>query len=124
MEHKMENRYMEIYLENNILYSAFKQGTEMDINVAKFCVTERIKFSNNTSYRMLIEIRGLKSVTKEAREYMAEEGAALVLAAAFIISSPLSKLLGNIFLAINRPKIPSKLFTDRSEAIKWLEQFA
>ena len=79
--------------------------------------------SKGISYPVLANIKGVKSITKEAREYLAEEGTRLVKAGAIIIGSPLNKMLGNIFLTINNPKVPTKLFTDEKEAKEWLRQY-
>jgi hypothetical protein len=68
-------------------------------------------------------MKGLKSVSKDAREYLANEGTALVKAGALVISSLLTEMIGNIFLSVNKPKVPTRLFLDEATAIAWLKQF-
>jgi hypothetical protein len=65
-------------------------------------------------------MRGIKSTTKEARRYLATIGATLVMAGALITGSPLNRALGNIFLTIDKPSVPTKLFTSETKALEWL----
>lgn len=62
--------------------------------------------------------------TKAAREYYAsQEGSAYILALGLVTASKLQRLIGNFFFTINRPTYPSRLFTDRDEAMAWLQGF-
>ncbi|MDH5682649.1 MAG: hypothetical protein OEZ36_13750 [Spirochaetota bacterium] len=38
----------------------------------------------------------------------------------FGYNSPISRVIGNFFLGLNRPLFPVKLFTEKNEASKWL----
>ena len=40
-----------------------------------------------------------------------------------LIGSTTSRVLGNFYLGINKPTVPTKLFDNEEEAIKWLKQF-
>jgi hypothetical protein len=95
----------------------------MDLTIARLCVEERLRFCEGESFPCLINMRGLKSVTKEAREYLANEGTLLVKAGALVINSLLTEMIGNIFLSVNKPKVPTRLFLDEAAAISWLKQF-
>jgi hypothetical protein len=119
----IETPHIKLWIEDGILYSRYANNCTMDIEIAKDCVEKRLTLSQGISYPALVDMRGLQSVTKEAREYMAREGAALITAAALITGSELNRMLGNIFLRINRPKVPLKLFTNEKEAKDWLKQF-
>lgn len=114
---------MELWEEDGILHCTFTGKLHMDLTVAKSCVEDRILFSKGISYPVLIDMRNLRSVTKEAREYMAGKGAELITAGALLINSSLTRILGNIFLQINKPPRPSRLFSDKEEAKAWLKQF-
>jgi len=35
----------------------------------------------------------------------------------------LNKIIVNFFLSISKPNVPTKLFTNKEDAIKWLQQF-
>jgi hypothetical protein len=42
------------------------------------------------------------------------------MAFAILIDSSVSRVVGNFFLGINKPAVPTKLFTNEKEAVKWL----
>ena len=119
----LETAYMKIWKEDGILYSVYSENLNINIEIAKNCVETRIAYSQGISYPVLIDMKGVKSVTKEARDYLADEGARLIKGGALIVESALNKMLGNLFLRINKPKIPVKLFTDEKEAKEWLQQY-
>ena len=70
----------------------------------------------------LVDMRGLIALDREARLYFAgEETAKAEAAAALIIESPLSRAIGNFFMGLNKPLIPTRLFTSEAEALAWLK---
>jgi hypothetical protein len=69
----------------------------------------------------LIEVEGEAYTTREARELAASSKHATHHGAVALCSSKLAyKLLGNLYIRINKPKAPTRFFSDREEAIKWL----
>ena len=95
----------------------------MTLDVAKACVESRIFYSGNKPFPLLVDMRGIKSVTRDARLYMSTVGATLVKGAALITGSAVNRTIGNIFLKIDRPPVPLKLFTSEEKAREWLKQF-
>ncbi len=70
------------------------------------------------------DIRGVKSITREARLLPSSEDSVNVCsAAALLIGSPLSKVIGNLFIGLNKPPYPTKLFKKEDEAVEWLKGF-
>jgi hypothetical protein len=123
MNQTVETPYLKIWHRENFLHCVYADDLVVDLTVAQLCVAERIRFSKGKSYAVFVDMRGIKMVHKDAREHLAKEGSELVLAGALLINSPLSRALGNIFLTINKPRVPCRLFTDESNAIEWLRQF-
>jgi len=73
---------------------------------------------------ILIDIRKVRSVSREARTYYAGYAAAeLYSAAGFIVESPVSRAIGNFFLGLNKPVFPTRLFSSEAEALAWLRQY-
>ena len=119
----VDTPYMKLWKREGVLYCEYHNNLQLDLQVAQECVEARIKYSAGISYPVCIYLTGVKSATKEAREYLAEEGTRLVKAGALIIGSPVTKILGNIFLRINKPEVPTHLFNNEEDAIEWLKQF-
>jgi hypothetical protein len=72
---------------------------------------------------LLLDITHAKPGKREDREFAAEELAKLVKAMALISSSPLGKMVANLFFNLKPPPYPTKMFTDENEARKWLLQY-
>ena len=86
---------------------------------------ERIRDSlKKKKTRVLIDMTAVSEITKEARDYYANERTGSVQrATALLISSPVSRAIGNFFMGLNKPIYPTKLFTDPQKAIRWLQTF-
>ncbi len=71
-----------------------------------------------------INIQNIKTVQRESRQfYSGEEPARYVAVAALIIGNPVSRIMANFFMGINKTFMPVKLFTDQEEAVKWLSDY-
>ena len=118
------SNYITMWMEENILCARYADNLHMTLEIAKSCVGARVFFSKGQSYALLVDMKGIKSVTPEARKYMASLGTLMVKAGALITGSALNRTIGNIFLAIDKPPVPTKLFTSEEKAREWLQQFA
>lgn len=71
---------------------------------------------------VLSDIRGLRSSTAESRALATTpEATDLHAAAAVIVGSKLTRMMGNLFMRMNKPAYPTRLFTDPAAAIGWLK---
>ena len=109
--------------DSGLLCARYINDLHLSLDVAIAVVESRIYFARGRAYPILVDMRGIKSTTKEARQYMATVGATLVTAGALITGSAVNRTLGNIFLILDKPLVPLKLFTDEVQARKWLKQF-
>ena len=82
------------------------------------------QFGNGKRVAVLVDIRDAKGASKECRAYFASEEAAKIQSAcALLVASPLSRLIGNFFIGLNKTKFPTKLFSNEAEAMDWLKNF-
>jgi hypothetical protein len=73
---------------------------------------------------IVADIRNVKTISREVREYLGRpENVATIKAGAMLTGSPLSKLVGNLFLQFSKPKFPTKMFSDEQKAAEWLKQY-
>lgn len=119
----MVTRHVTMWIENGILYGTFAHDLHLSLDIAKSSVEARIFLSKGQSYPLVVDMRGIKSTTRDARRYMATMGTTLVKACALITGSALNRAIGNVFLSIDRPSVPSRLFTDEEKAREWLKGF-
>ncbi|WCL81955.1 hypothetical protein PPO43_02425 [Saprospira sp. CCB-QB6] len=99
----------EVYLvpevkEINMVKDHVRQGQEL-FGVGGYCLTD---------------IRKLKSISREVREYMKEHST--VTAVAILVNSGLSMMVSNLFINISRPPYLARAFRKESAALKWLEE--
>ncbi len=72
----------------------------------------------------LMDIRNARALSRQARSYYASAEVAEVFSAtALIVSSPVSRAIGNFFLGLNKPSMPTRLFGSEAEALGWLRTF-
>ena len=120
-----ENEYVKFEFVEGVLKGTFKKSP-VTLEIAKNIVSNRLKFSNGKSYPILITDVGLKSIKSDARDYLSSEKAQEGLNASVLLArSNFEKHLANFFLriaAIN-PRIPTKIFSNEAEALKWLRQY-
>ena len=80
---------------------------------------------NRKKTRVLIDMTSITEISKEARDYFANERTASIQrATALLIGSPVSRVIGNFFMGLNKPVSPTRLFTDPQKAIQWLHTFS
>ena len=115
--------YIKLRMRDGILFCTYSDNLEIGLEIAKHCVKARIELAKGKAYPVLIDGRGVRFITKEARDYLGKEGSAQIIAGAMIVGSPLTQMLGNIFMRLNRPASPARLFTDEEAAKIWLQKF-
>lgn len=79
------------------------------------------QLSGDVVYPILVDIRKIRSISKEARDHFAMRGRKPgVVAIAMLVSSPLSRIIGNFFLGLNHPAVPTRMFSDKLKAEEWI----
>lgn len=124
-ESYLENDFVELWIEDGIIHEIFKPSLIiLDIENAKKIVVDRLKVSNGIIRPILVDTRNAISIDKETRRYFASaESLQLLSAGALLIKNPIAKFMGNFFIAVDRPKMPVKIFTNKTQALKWLKQY-
>ena len=96
-------------------------GCEMTLADAQGNLAEIFALAGRKRTLVLVDMRGVRSQTREARQYFAgPEAEKVTLAVALLIGSPVSRVLANFFLRMGTPLIPTALFTDENAAVAWL----
>ncbi len=75
--------------------------------------------------RALIDMREMKSISREARDYYASERTCSIQrATALLVESRVSKVMANFFMGLNKPITPARMFTEPEAAVQWLRDFS
>lgn len=70
---------------------------------------------------LLVDMTKVRSMSKGAREeYVKQQGELIITAVALLTTSSVSNMIANLFIGLNKPHVPVKLFTDPDKARDWL----
>jgi len=72
---------------------------------------------------LLVDMTKVRSMSKGAREEYVQQGGATITAVALLTRSGVSNMIANIFISLNKPQVPVKLFTDPDKAKEWLMEY-
>lgn len=113
-----------MWLEDGFIHHQYKPGLILTIDIARQMVNHRLKLTDGITRPVFVDVRNLVAIKADARKYLAgSEAVKYVSAGGIYLDNYLHYLVGNVFLKIDRPLIPSRLFTDKDQAIRWLEAY-
>lgn len=118
-----ENEYAQFWITNGILIFEYKPNIILSLEVAQNIVADRIHFQNEKSFPVLCDVRGIVDTEKSGRDYLAQSGSVLTKAVALIVHQKVSSTISSFYLRINKPTVPTQLFTNQDEALAYLKPF-
>jgi hypothetical protein len=119
-----DDEFSTMWVENGMGFQVYKPDLKITIGVARQMVAKRVETFNGVARPVLVDIRNLLTIDAPSRKYFASrEAGELILAGAIYLNNPITRWAGNVFLLIDKPLIPAKLFTDKDKAVLWLQQF-
>jgi hypothetical protein len=110
--------------ENGVMHQVYKENIHLDMDDSR---REMEIYSSEYCTRgprpILVDLTTLGSVSKGSRGiYTSQETARICSRAALLVGNPVSRIMGNFYMGINKPVMPVKMFTDPDEAMAWLLQ--
>ncbi|MFB9080214.1 hypothetical protein ACFFLS_12025 [Flavobacterium procerum] len=118
-----ENQNARFWIEDGILFFQYKPSTTIDLEVAMRVVADRIAFQNERHLPIFCDTRGIASIDKAARDYLAKSGSMLAKAVALIGSENVSMTMSTFYLEISKPSVPTRIFTIEQEALDFLKGY-
>jgi len=125
MENEQSSGLARIWVgEDGICRIIWAPGAEVTLQDAQEAMAAYKKISKGKRLPLFIDTKTMRSLSREARRYYAsQEAAASASAAAIIVGTPVSKVLGNFYLGLSNPLLPSRLFSSEDEALAWLKGY-
>jgi hypothetical protein len=117
------NQNARFWIEEGILFFEYKPNTTIDLEVAMRVVADRVAFQNERQLPVFCNMRGMISIDKAGRDYLAKSGSLLAKAVALIVNENVSMTLSTFYLEINKPSVPTQIFTDEQEALEYVRSF-
>ena len=111
-----------IRFEDGILCVTFREGARVTLEDAMESLAAYWSLVGSPKrVPVLVDMRRIASMSDDARRYFSgAETEAGSMGAALVIDSPISKVIANFMIAVNKPPFPTRMFTDPAEALDWL----
>lgn len=106
---------------DRIVISKLNKGIQIQLADAKVEIKCIADISGDSRLPLLVDMRTIKEISGEARVYFSD--AETCCAMALLVESPLSKLIANFFIGLNKTPMPTKIFINEITAIKWLKGY-
>ena len=121
---KYESEIADIILRTDgILVYLPKPNLKIDLDAARKILVYGKKVVDHP-VPVLVHMGLIRRVSREARALFAsDEYTQLAAQSALLVSSPVSRVIGNFFVGLNKPLYPLQLFTDENDAVVWLKEF-
>jgi hypothetical protein len=108
--------------QDGLLIVRVKDGARQSLPDAKENLAAAVTETHGQRRPLLIDIRKAQPLEADARHHysgqtLVERFSALAL---LIDGSPFGRMMGNVYLRIARPGIPTQLFSDEARALEWL----
>jgi hypothetical protein len=108
--------------ELGLVIVRIKDGAYQSLADAKVNLALAVSETRGERRPLLIDIRKAQPLEADARHHysgqtLVERFSALAL---LIEGSPFGRMMGNVYLRIARPGIPTQLFSDEGRALEWL----
>jgi hypothetical protein len=111
---------------NGIVITRILQGAAQSLADARENIAATIEACGGKRRALIVDITRCLPLEPDVRHFYS--GEVLVqsfLALALLIeASPFGTMMGNLYLRIARPGIPTRLFTREADAVKWLLEVA
>jgi len=107
-----------------ILVQTYHDNASLTINDAREDFQIYKELCKSIKRPVLVDIRNIRSVKRKARMlYSGREAINYLTAAALLIGNPVSRIIGNFYMGLNKTVFPLRLFTNQKDALKWLKSY-
>ena len=108
-----------------IVVTRIGAGVQQSIDDARENLAATVRACGPQKRPLLVDISRCRPLEPEVRHYYT--GKVLVdsfLALALVVeATPFGRMMGNIYLRVARPGVPTRLFPDEASALAWLKSF-
>lgn len=110
--------------DDDISWLVFLPESEVEEDDASEIIRTAEQTFVGEAYVVLADIRLMKSISNEARTYLASQQAEQLHAAvAILVESMATRLIANFFINFHKPGRPTRIFSDERKAVEWLKKY-
>lgn len=124
----MKTRTAEVFVEEHIagpiVAIRILPDVVQSLDDARANIEACIQAAANQRCRLLIDIRKAALISAEVRHYYSGERLTQWFSALALLveASPLGRVMGNLYLRISQPGVPTRIFSDEDPAMRWLRE--
>jgi hypothetical protein len=118
-----ETRAHRILLRGDGLVRVYSKPEDVDISAIEELFNTIIEISGGEKVLLFINPTEATGMTEEARKLLVQNFERYTAAMAAYIITEHSKNISSLISNVDKPKTPVKFFSDKDEAIAWLETF-
>jgi hypothetical protein len=94
---------------------------DISIEFASQVLELGLQIAGGRTRPVLVLMHDVRRIDREARAFFASDAyLRLAYQTALVVSSPVSRVIGNFFVGLNRLKYPCKVFDEQERAVAWL----
>ena len=111
--------------EQNILRVKVYEGAELNLKEVKIYFEAYCELGCNKNNKLLqlMDVQVNAHMTKEAREYVAQNAEKFFIASAVITANLAVRLIANFITKFYKLEVPFKLFETEEKALEWLLKY-
>ena len=107
--------------ERGFVVAKLDRGAHLELEDAREAIAATWLVAGERRRPVLVDMTGLAGQARAARLYfVSDEAVARYSAVAILVGSPVSRVIGSFFLRLTEHKVPTRLFSDRLEAERFL----
>jgi len=108
---------------DNIMHTECFPNTVMTLEDGIESTAISAEMQNYKPLPLLCDLSNVVKMTQDCRAHFAgPEHAKTFNKCALVVTNPISRIIGNFFLGLNKPLRPTQLFKTKEEGLKWLKE--
>lgn len=109
------------YMDQQLIHYKVKENCLITMDDVNLCLEAIEEFDSENVYLNLYELGKNSKIMEDVKAWASDsKGNKQTVADAIVIQSLAHKLIANAYLKINRPPLPTKIFTNYERALEWL----
>lgn len=105
---------------DGVVHLVWAPAIELHLEDAIASVKAMTTLTGGKRSPLLVDASTVGTQDRAARNEFVSRGD-LVSGVALIVTTPLSRLMGNFFIAVSKPVVATRLFEDEASAVAWLK---
>ena len=120
----IKNKYYNISFENEVLSIVYNTDI-ITFEVVENSIVDKLSIiDKQKKYPSIADVRNIKHFNRDARQRLLKEDSLTgIKCCAVIVKTKVQVVLYNFFMITQKPPIPTKLFNNYPEALKWFENY-